>query len=103
MKTKVINYRTVCRVMGWMLLLEAAMLILPTLVSISYGENDYKVFLAAIGCCMVPGLLLAQPGRSVNRRDPSGIISAHRIMLGTILSIRHVAPYLVADMLSRCG
>lgn len=66
MKTKVINYRTVCRVMGWMLLLEAAMLILPTLVSISYGENDYKVFLAAIGCCMVPGLLLAQPGSGFN-------------------------------------
>lgn len=69
----VINYRAVLKVIGWLLLIEAAIFVLPLAVSIIYGEKDYWVFLVSMGCCLVSGLAFALPLRgrmpAVKRRE----------------------------------
>lgn len=71
--TSAINYGAVLHVMGWMLLLECVMLLFPAAVGLIYGDKDIGVFLLASLCCLVPGVLLALPGRRkvvmVTRRE----------------------------------
>lgn len=73
MNKSVINYRAISKVMGWMLLIEAALFVPPLVVSVIYGEKDYWAFLVSLGCCLVSGLAFALPlkGRlpGVKRRE----------------------------------
>lgn len=57
---KLINLRMLMKIMGWLLLIEAAFLIVPVIVSLSYGESDWKYFLGTSLLTATCGLLLAK-------------------------------------------
>ncbi len=40
-----INFAMVMRVMGWLLMIEAMFIIIPLVICLIYGEDDYKAFL----------------------------------------------------------
>ena len=42
------NYRMICRVLGWILLIYAALMLLPLAARLWYGENVLN-FIIAIG------------------------------------------------------
>ena len=56
------NYRMICRVLGLILLIYAALMLLPILAGLCYGESPLP-FLAAMAAAGVPGgmLLLSKP------------------------------------------
>lgn len=52
------NYRIIFRMIGKLLLVEAALLILPLIVSFIYEDNLYWSYLIPMGCLLVIGLIL---------------------------------------------
>lgn len=57
-----INYSMVARIIGWLLMIEAAFLLIPLATCLIYGETDYQAFAitaavtAAVGAMMTFGL-----------------------------------------------
>lgn len=56
-KAPVINIAAVCRLLGWLLLIEAAFMLIPMMVSIIYGEDDAIAFGESIAITATVGLL----------------------------------------------
>ncbi len=54
------NYSIVFYIMGWILNIEAAFMVLPTLVAVIYGESVVWSFVASIAICLVLGMLLTR-------------------------------------------
>ena len=62
-RSHLINLRMLVKIMGWLLLIEALFMLLPTAVSLYYGESDWIPFaLTAIGTAIC-GLLCAKRAR----------------------------------------
>ncbi len=60
-----IRWRAILRITGWLMLLEALMLLVPMAVCLLYGERDYMAFLQAAGLCgAIGGLLTYTNNRS---------------------------------------
>ena len=54
------NYRLVFKILGLILLIGAAFMVLPLLIALIYGEEDWKYFLiTALGTAVIGGLLFA--------------------------------------------
>lgn len=74
-----INFKTIIRIIGILLLLETAMLLFCSGVSYYYGENDLTDFWKAGGITAGVGLLLAIAGkggeRQLTRRDGYVLVS----------------------------
>lgn len=68
-----INRKMIGRVLGVLLFIESAMFLLCSVISVGYGESDYKYFLYTAGINVVIGALLVLYGRGaenkMNRRD----------------------------------
>ncbi len=58
-----INVRMIVRIMGWLLLIEAAFLLVPTITSIAYGEYDWIPFLSTSALTLTVGLIMARKSR----------------------------------------
>ena len=56
-KTPVINVPAVCRMLGWLLLIEAAFMLIPLATSLIYGEDDAMAFVKSIAITAGVGLL----------------------------------------------
>lgn len=49
-----VNFKMLARVMGWLLMIESAFMLIPAVVSLSFGEGDWLVFaLSALFTCIV--------------------------------------------------
>ena len=59
------NYRMICRVLGWILLIYAALMLLPLAAGLWYGENMLN-FIIAIGITGALGGLLLIPKPRTN-------------------------------------
>ena len=59
------NYRMICRVLGWILLIYAALMLLPLAAGLWYGENVLN-FIIAIGITGALGVLLLIPKPRTN-------------------------------------
>lgn len=63
--TQKINYIMVVRVLGWLLIIESAFMLLPTVISLIYGENDVALaFVKTLSITLVSGLLMSFALRS---------------------------------------
>ncbi len=60
---RLINVRMLLRIMGWLLIVEAAFLVFPTLTCVAYGESDWLPFLLTACGTLATGLLLALRSR----------------------------------------
>ena len=56
-KTPVINVPAVCRMLGWLLLIEAAFMLIPLATSLIYGEDDAMAFVESIAITAGVGLI----------------------------------------------
>ena len=53
------NYGIIKRILGWILLFEAAFFLVPTLTAVIYDEKEvYDFLIAVLACVAVGGLLL---------------------------------------------
>lgn len=52
------NFSIIAYIIGWILNCEAAIMILPCITAIIYGESELWAFLITIGLCLIPGILL---------------------------------------------
>lgn len=52
------NFRMIKNILGWILLFEAAFLLIPLLTSAIYQDGAFLSFLACVGICAAAGLLL---------------------------------------------
>lgn len=59
------NYRSIRYILGWVICINAGMMVLPCIVALVYGESEGLVFL---GC----GLVSALAGVLMTRRNPDG-------------------------------
>ena len=83
------NHRMVWRTVGIVLLLTAALLLLPLITALYYGES-ITPFLIAIAAALVPGLVLSRlkPTRSVyTAREGFVIVGAGWIILSLIAAL----------------
>lgn len=52
------NYRIIVYIIGWVLKIEAVLMLIPLLTGVLYGESSVFAFLITIFICAVPGILL---------------------------------------------
>ena len=77
------NYRMICRVLGWILLIYAALMLLPLIAGLCYRENVLN-FVITIGVAAVLGGLLLLPKPRTNSlvaRDGFVIVGLGWILL----------------------
>lgn len=55
------NYKMVCRLVGRLLMVEAALMLLPLVVSFYYNENLSHIYLIVIGILFAAGMLMNVP------------------------------------------
>lgn len=81
------NKRKIVSFIGRIILIEAALMVLPLLVALYYGDGDAWVFAVTILAALIPGVLMARVGQSDRRlssRDGYFIVAATWIIISLI-------------------
>ena len=91
---RLINVRMLLRIMGWLLIVEAAFLTVPTLTCVAWGESDWLPFLLTGLGTLATGLLLALRSRPTSdymgKRDGYLLTS----MVWIVFSLFGLMPFL---------
>ena len=68
------NYSMIFFIIGWVFIIEAALMAPSALVAVLYSERSIWAFAAAIGLCLLLGVPLVrkQPANKVDRYEPYG-------------------------------
>lgn len=95
---RTINYRTVVRLLAQLMLIESGFMMIPMLVSIFYGENDYYAFLVAILITLLASWAILSGVRS-GRRD-LGKREGYMLtsLVWVVFSIFGMIPFMVSDV-----
>ncbi|MBE5782641.1 MAG: TrkH family potassium uptake protein [Clostridiales bacterium] len=95
------NHKLVFRLMGRLLLMEAALMIPSLLVSLIYGEGDAMAFLIAIGitalCGALPAFLFKPSRQDLNARDGLAVAG----LSWAVLSLFGALPFLISGVIPR--
>ena len=81
------NKRKIVSFSGRIILIEAALMVLPLLVALYYGDGDAWVFAVTILAALIPGVLMArvrQSDRRLSSRDGYFIVAATWIIISLI-------------------
>lgn len=81
------NKRKIVSFIGRIILIEAALMVLPLLVALYYGDGDAWVFAVTILAVLIPGVLMArvrQSDRRLSSRDGYFIVAATWIIISLI-------------------
>lgn len=62
------NYRMITYILGWILIFEAIFMVLPAVTALCFGESAVLWFVATAVICLVPGILLTQIKKPVNKK-----------------------------------
>lgn len=91
-----INFRMIYKVLGTLLLIEAALLLVCLGVSVCYGENDRFAFAASLMMTFLAGIIFKFEGRdggnSLSRRDAYLVVSLSWV----IFSLFGTLPFLMS-------
>lgn len=91
-----INLRTIYKVIGQLLFLEAAILLVCLVISLGYGESDRVAFAVALGSTFAVGMLLKRLGSGSNgtmsRRDAYLVVT----LTWVVFSLFGVIPFMVS-------
>ena len=91
------NYRMIKYVLGWILLFEAAFLVLPAVVAVIYAEKALLAFLVTVGlCAAVGGLLTLRKPKSteLSARDGFVVVAFSWI----IMSVFGAVPFVLSGV-----
>ncbi len=89
-----VNLRMLCRIAGWLLLIEGFFMVFPALTSLGYGESDSVVFGATAFATALVGLLLARfskPQSSHMGKRDGYLLTA---MVWVVFSLFGMVPFL---------
>lgn len=81
------NKRKIVSFVGRIILIEAALMVLPLFVALYYGDGDAWVFAVTILAALIPGVLMArvrQSDRRLSSRDGYFIVAATWIIISLI-------------------
>ncbi len=81
------NYRSVIKVLGFLLLVTSACLVLPMVISLSYGEADWPFFLAAAGIGVLLGggaLLILRDAPDLRVREGFAVVAFGWLFVGLL-------------------
>lgn len=81
------NKRKIVSFIGRIILIEAALMVLPLLVALYYGDGDAWVFAVTILAALIPGVLMArvrQSDRRLSSRDGYFIVAVTWIIISLI-------------------
>lgn len=81
------NKRKIVSFLGRIILIEAALMVLPLLVALYYGDGDAWAFAVTILTALIPGVLMArvrQSDRRLSSRDGYFIVAATWIIISLI-------------------
>ena len=81
------NVKSVIKVLGFLLLVTAGCLLLPTIISIIYGENDWPYFLASAGIGVLLGggtLLYLRDAPDLRVREGFAVVSFGWLCVGLL-------------------
>lgn len=81
------NKRKIVSFIGRIILIEAALMVLPLLVALYYGDGDAWAFAVTILTALIPGVLMArvrQSDRRISSRDGYFIVAATWIIISLI-------------------
>lgn len=81
------NKRKIVSFLGRIILIEAALMVLPLFVALYYGDGDAWVFAVTILAALIPGVLMArvrQSDRRLSSRDGYFIVAATWIIISLI-------------------
>ncbi len=79
------NYRSVIKVLGFLVLVTSACLVLPALISLAYGEPDWPYFLAASGIGVLFGggtLLFLRDAPDLHVREGFAVVAFGWLCVG---------------------
>lgn len=92
-----INLKASAKVVGWLLILEAAMLLMPAAVSLIYGGRDFLPFILAAGITAFSGVAVSWPLHRVKiqlRRREGYLLTA---IVWVLFSLFGMIPFLLCD------
>ncbi len=81
------NYRSVIKVLGFLLLVTSACLVLPALISLAYGETDWPYFLASAGIGVLLGggtLLFLRDAPDLRVREGFAVVAFGWLFVGLL-------------------
>ena len=91
------NYRMIKYVLGWILLFEAAFLVLPAVVAAIYAERALVAFLVAVAlCAAVGGLLTVRRPRSTELSARDGFVAVAFSWI--IMSVFGAVPFVLTGV-----
>lgn len=89
------NFRMIKNILGWILIFEAAFMLIPLITALIYGEDVFFAFLIAMGVCLLVGFLgiwKKPENKTLYSREGFVIVSASWILLSLFGSI----PFIVS-------
>lgn len=93
-----INFRMLIRVMGWLVMIEAAFMIVPLVTAIVYHEDDILAFSVGVGVAAVVGAamtFLARPRRSDMGKREGFLLTA---LVWVVFSLFGMIPFIISDV-----
>lgn len=97
-KLRLINYRTLLRLVGFLLLFEAAFMLVPLGVSIFYRENDYYAFAVSILITLLASTAILtgiRPGRRDLGKREGFLLTG---IIWVIFTIFGMTPFMLSDV-----
>lgn len=95
-RTSGINFASVARVIGWLLLIESIFLIIPLVTCIIFGEDDWKAFAIAIVVAGVTGggMTCIKPRRNYMGRREGFLLTA---LVWVVFSLFGMIPLMLME------
>lgn len=86
-----INFKTIIRIIGILLLLETVMLLACSAISYYYNDEALLDFWKSAGITAGVGLLMAIAGKVVRNNLPAATVTSWSALPGWLFSFRYVA------------
>lgn len=95
-KKSQINFLALARVIGLLVVIEAAFMLIPMITSLIYGENDYKAFAITIGITLFVGALMMciRPSRTEMGKREGFLLTA---LTWVVFSGFGMIPFMIGD------
>lgn len=92
-----VNFPILLRVTGWLMMIEAAFMLIPLVVCVVYQENDYLAFLVAVAVTGVSGLMmttLIKPARTDMAKREGFLLTA---LVWVVFSLFGMIPFVLSQ------
>jgi trk system potassium uptake protein TrkH len=97
-KVSIINWKMLVRVIGWLLMIEAAFMVIPLIVALIYGEESLKPFICSIAITFICGVIATfgvRPKRFDMGKREGFLLTAS---VWVVFSVFGTIPFMVSDL-----